>query len=306
MGIELKKIWMDGKLVPWKKANIHILTHALHYGTAIFEGLRCYSTNQGPAVFRLSDHIARLYRGAKSYHFDIPYTPEQFKKAVFQTIKANKVDHCYIRPIIYLGYKIIGLSMKDTPIKTAIIPVKFDQYFDPKKAARGLHCHISSWHRISVNQLSPHVKASANYMNSVLAKAEAEREGFDEAIMLTDEGHVSEGTGENIFIARKGKLITPPFYDSVLGGVTRESVIEMARDLGYVVEEKSILRDELDTADEVFMTGTASEINFVSQIDDVVIGTGKKGPITAALQSKFRDIVTGNDSKYKKWLDYVR
>ncbi|MDO8554254.1 MAG: branched-chain amino acid transaminase [Candidatus Micrarchaeota archaeon] len=305
-GIELKKIWMDGKLVPWKKAQVHVLTHALHYGTAIFEGLRCYSTKKGPAVFRLKDHIARLYRGAKSYHFEIPYSQEQFRKAVFQVIKVNKVDHCYIRPIIYLGYKTMGLSMKDVPVKVAIAPVRFDHYFDPKKAERGLHCCISSWHRISVNQLSPHVKASANYMNSVLAKAEAEREGFDEAIMLTDEGHVSEGTGENIFLARKGKLITPPFYDSVLGGVTRESVIEMAKDLGYVVEEKSVLRDELYTADEVFMTGTASEINFISRVDDVTIGKGKKGPITAALQKKFRGIVTGKEPRYEKWLEYVR
>lgn len=306
MDIELKKIWMDGKLIPWAKAQVHILTHALHYGTAIFEGIRCYSTSNGPAVFRLTDHLARLYRGAKSYHFNIPHSPEQLKKAVFQTIKANKIDHCYIRPIIYLGYKKIGLSMKDVPVKTAIIPINFDYYFNPKKASRGLHCHISSWHRISVNQLSPHVKASANYMNSVLAKAEAEREGFDEAIMLTDEGHVSEGTGENIFIARKGKLITPPFYDSVLGGVTRECMIEIARDLGYTVEEKSILRDELYTADEVFLTGTASEINFVSKIDGVVIGNGKKGKITAVLQEKFHEIVAGKDRKYEKWLEFVR
>lgn len=306
MSIELRKIWMDGKLVPWKNAQVHVLTHALHYGTAIFEGIRCYNTKKGPAVFRLADHLARLYRGAKSYHFDIPYSQEQFRKAVLQSINANKVDHCYIRPIIYLGYKSIGLSMRGVPVNVAIIPVKFDHYFNPKNSKRGLHCHISSWHRISVNMLSPHVKASANYMNSVLAKAEAEREGFDEAIMLTDEGHVSEGTGENIFIARKGKLITPPFYDSVLGGVTRESLIEVARDLGYVVEEKSILRDELYTADEVFMTGTASEVNFVSKIDDITIGNGKKGKITAVLQEKFHDIVSGNDPKYKKWLEFVR
>lgn len=305
-GIALKKIWMDGKLVPWKKAQVHVLTHALHYGTAIFEGIRCYATDKGPAVFRLTNHLARLYRGAKSYHFEIPYTQEQLKKAVFATVKANKVGHCYIRPIIYLGYKTIGLSMKGVPVKVSIIPVRFDHYFDQKKAKRGLHCHISSWHRISVNQLSPHVKASANYMNSVLAKAEADREGFDEAIMLTDQGHVSEGTGENIFIARKGKLITPPFYDSVLGGVTRECIIEMARDLGYVVEEKSILRDELYTADEVFMTGTASEINFVSQVDDVVIGKGRKGSITSVLQEKFRAIVSGKERKYEKWLEYVK
>jgi len=304
--IALKKIWMDDKIVAWKDANVHILTHALHYATAIFEGIRCYATKRGPAVFRLTDHLARLYRGAKVYQFVIPYKLEQLRSATFKIIKTNNVDHCYIRPLVYLGYKKLGLSMKGAPVHVAIIPVRFDHYFDAKKAQRGLHCSISSWTRLSITALSPHVKASANYLNSVLAKAEAEREGYDEAILLTEEGHVSEASSENIFIARKGKLITPPFYDDILGGITRECIIEIARDLGYVVEEKSILRDELYTADEVFLTGTAAEVIHVAQIDGIKIGNGRKGPITSAVQDAFYKAARGGLVKYEKWLEYVR
>ncbi len=303
--IALKKIWMDARIVAWKDANVHILTHALHYATAMFEGIRCYATKRGPAVFRLTDHLARLYRGAKVYQFQIPYKLEQLRAATFKIIKANKVDHCYIRPLVYLGYKKIGLSMKGAPVQVAIIPVSFDHYFDEKKAQRGLHCAISSWTRLSITALSPHVKASANYLNSVLAKAEAEREGYDEAILLTEEGHVSEASSENIFIVRKGKLITPPFYDDILGGITRECIIEIARDLGYVVEEKSILRDELYTADEVFLTGTAAEVVHVNKIDGISIGNGKKGPITTSMQTAFYQAARGESSKYEKWLEYV-
>ncbi len=306
--IALKKIWMDGKIVAWPDAKVHVLTHALHYATAIFEGIRCYSTRRGPSVFRLTDHLARLYRGAKVYHIEIPYKLEQLRSATFKLIKENKIDHCYVRPIVYLGYKKIGLSMKGAPVQVAVIPVRFDHYFDEKLAKRGLHCKISSWSRLSITALSPHVKASANYLNSVLAKAEAEREGYNEAIMLTEQGHVSEGTGENIFIVRKGKLITPPFYDDILGGITRESIIEIARDIGYVVEEKSILRDELYTADEVFLTGTAAEVIHVSKIDDITIGNGKKGPgpITSKVQSVFYKAARGELPKYEKWLEFVK
>ena len=304
--IALSKIWMDGKLVPWNQAKVHVLTHALHYATAMFEGIRCYSTKKGPAIFRLTDHLARLYRGAKVYGFEVPYKIQDLRKAVLKVVKENKVDHCYIRPLVYLGYKKIGLSMKGAPVQVSIIPVKFDHYFDEKLAKRGLHCAISSWTRLKSTSLSPHIKASANYLNSVLAKAEAEREGYDETIMLTEEGHVSEGSAENLFIVRKGKLITPPFYDGILGGITRESIIEIARDLGYVVEEKSILRDELYTADEVFLTGTAIEILHVSKIDDISIGNGRKGKITEKLQNEFYKIVRGENPAYLKWIEYIK
>lgn len=304
--LALRKIWMDGRLVAWKDAKVHVLTHALHYATAIFEGIRCYSTRNGPAVFRLTEHLARLYRGAKSYHIGIPYTLEQLRLATFRLIRANKVDHCYLRPIVYLGYKKIGLGISGVPVQVAIIPVKFDHYFGKKLAQRGLHCNIASWTRLSITAFSPHVKASANYLNSVLAKAEAERAGYDETILLTEEGHVSEGSAENIFIARKGKLITPPFYDDILGGVTRECVMEIARDLGYVVEEKPILRDELYTADEVFLTGTAAGIAYISRVDDVVVGNGRKGSITADVQDVFYKAVRGEHPKYGKWLEWVK
>ncbi len=304
--IALSKIWMDGKLVPWKKAQVHVLTHALHYGTGIFEGIRCYKARKGPAVFRLTDHLARLYRGAKIYHIEIPYLLEELRKATFKLIKANKTDHCYLRPLVYLGYKKIGLSMKGAPVKVALIPVSFDHYFNEALALRGLTCMVSTWKRLSTTALSPHVKATANYLNSVLAKDEAERSGYNEAIMLTDQGHVSEGSGENIFIARKGKLITPPFYDGILGGITRECVIEIARDAGYAVEEKSILRDELYTADEVFLTGTAAEVIHVQKIDGIAIGSGRRGPITATIQHIFRKAVAGEDSRYEKWVEYVK
>lgn len=297
---------MNGKIVPWKKAQVHVLTHALHYGTGIFEGLRCYKTKKGPAIFRLTDHLARMYRGAKAYYMDIPYSQEQLKKACCSIVKANKVDHCYIRPLIYRAYSRIGLSIDGIPVHVAIAPINFDHYFDKKKATRGLHCNISSWTRNSVKNMSPHIKATANYLNSVLAKAESIREGFDESIMLSENGHVSEASAENIFIIRKGKIITPPFYDDILGGITRESIIEIARDLGYVVEEKSILRDELLTADEVFLTGTAAEVIHISKIDDVVIGNGKKGPITTHVQEMFFKAARGELPQYYKWLEYVK
>lgn len=302
----LAKIWMNGRFVPFRQARVHVLTHALHYGTAIFEGIRCYATPQGPAVFRLRDHLARLYRGAKVYGIRIPYTIEKLERATLRLIKVNKTDRAYIRPIVYMGYKEIGLSMDRAPVDVAVIAVRFDRYFSSAQQRRGLRCRISTWTRQLQQALSPHVKASANYLNSTLAKMEAEREGYDEAIMLNHEGHVSEGTGENIFIARKGKLITPPFYDDILGGVTRESVIEMARDMELVVEEKSILRDELYTADEVFLTGTAAEILHVQSVDKIRIGNGKAGPITRALQEKFRRVVRGEDVRYRKWLTPVR
>lgn len=297
---------MNGKFVPFKQAKVHILTHALHYGTAIFEGIRCYPTIRGPVIFRLRDHLARLYRGMKIYDIHIPYTMEQLERATIQLIKMDKVDRAYIRPIVYLGYKLIGLTTRGAPVEVAIIAVHFDHYFSEEVRKKGLRCKISTWTRQFQQALSPHVKASANYLNSILAKVEAEREGYDEAIMLTHEGHVSEGSGENIFIVRKGKLITPPFSDDILGGITRESVIQMAREMGIEAEEKIILRDELYTADEVFLTGTAAEILHVREIDGIRIADGKAGPITRRLQETFQRIVRAEESAYLPWLTWVK
>ncbi|MEW6723188.1 MAG: branched-chain amino acid transaminase [Candidatus Micrarchaeota archaeon] len=299
----LKKIFLNGKFVPWKDAKVHVLTHGLHYATAIFEGMRCYNTPQGPAVFRMKDHYKRFLDGEKSYQFEIDYGLKELCDLTKKLVRLNNVRSCYIRPICFVGYGTIGINFGDTPFELAIIPVDFGKYFGAK-AERGITCEVSSWKRISATILSPHVKASANYMNSVLAKKEALNAGYDEAIMLTEEGHVSEGTGENIFIVESGTLITPPLYDGVLAGVTRDSVMAIAKEAGIKVEERSILRDELYTAEEVFLTGTAAEITPVLSIDKRRIGRGP-GPVTKELREDFFSIVSGRDERFVKWLDFV-
>ncbi|VVC02541.1 Amino-transferase class IV [Candidatus Bilamarchaeum dharawalense] len=301
----LSKIWMDGKFVNWDDAKIHVLTHGLHYGTAIFEGMRCYDTKNGPAVFRMKDHYHRLFRGAKAYEFKINYSQNHLISVTKELIRKNKVKSCYIRPICYIGYSSIGINMLDKPFHLSIIPVDFAKYFG-KKAELGISCTISSWRRISANILSPHVKASANYLNSALAKVDAINGGYDEAIMLSQDGHVSEGTGENVFVYRDGELVTPPLYDGVLAGLTRDSVIQIAIDLGIPIRERSILRDELYTADEMFLCGTAAEITPVLSVDKRQIGDGKKpGEITNRIRKRFFDIVSGKDERFVKWLDFV-
>lgn len=299
----LKKIWMNGKYVSWKDANVHILTHALHYGTAIFEGMRCYETVNGPAVFRMGDHYERLLHGIKTYEFEIKYDEEQLGKITKELIRKNNVKSCYIRPICYIGYGTIGIDVSNAPYEIAIIPVPFGKYFGDKFNT-GISCKISSWKRISTEILSPHVKASANYLNSVLAKREAKESGYDEAIMLTESGRVSEGSGENLFIVENGKLVTPPVFDGVLKGITRHSIMEIAREMGIPVEERPLLRDELYTADEVFLTGTAAEVTPVVNIDKRKISKGP-GPLTKELRSSFFTIVSGKDERFAKWLDYV-
>jgi branched-chain amino acid aminotransferase len=299
----LKKIWMNGKYVPWKNANVHILTHALHYGTAIFEGMRCYETVNGPAVFRMRDHYERLHHGIKVYEFQIDYSPEQLGEITKDLLRKNKVKSCYIRPICYIGYGTIGIDVAHAPYEIAIIPVPFGKYFGDKFNT-GISCKISSWKRISTEILSPHVKASANYLNSVLAKREAKESGYDEAIMLTEMGRVSEGSGENLFIVEDGKLVTPPVFDGVLKGITRLSIMEIAKEMGIPVEERPLLRDELYTAEEVFLTGTAAEVTPVVNIDKRKISKGP-GPITKELRSAFFTIVSGKDERFDKWLDYV-
>jgi branched-chain amino acid aminotransferase len=299
----VKKIWMDGKLVDWKKANVHILTHGLHYGLAIFEGMRCYDTPHGPAVFRMKDHYRRFRNGCKSYKFGCTYSVEQMCLATRKLIKANKLRECYIRPITFTGYDRIGLDMTGVPIKTAICAIPFGRYFG-EKAEKGITCGISSWRRMKGDVLSPHVKASANYLNSVIAKKEAIDEGYDEAIMMIDNGHVSEGTGENLFIVKDGGLVTPPLYDGILAGITRDSLMQIAREMGITVTERSLLRDELYTADEVFLCGTAAEVTPVVQIDHIRISKGP-GKLTKELKGAFFNVVRGKDERYVKWLDFV-
>ncbi len=299
----LKKIFLNGKFVDWKDAKIHVLTHALHYGTAIFEGMRCYPTKDGPAIFRMKDHYKRLIDGTKSYQFELPFGIERLCKTTKELIRRNRLKECYIRPICYAGYGTIGVYAEGMPFEFAIIPVDMGKYFGDK-AEKGISCEISSWKRISTTVLSPHVKASANYMNSVLAKREAINAGYDEAIMLSEEGHVSEGSGENLFIVENGELVTPPLYDGVLAGVTRESLMQLAKEEGIPVRERSILRDELYTASEVFLCGTAAEITPVVGIDRRKVSNGP-GPVTKELRETFFNVVTGRDERFIKWLDYV-
>lgn len=299
-----KYIYMNGKYIPWKKANIHILTHALHYGTAIFEGIRCYNTVNGPAVFRLSDHLKRLKNGVKSYQFELKYTVPQMCNVVKTLLKKNKLKTAYIRPLVFTGYKTIGLDIRGCHFNFAIATIPFGRYFG-EKAEKGITCMISTWRRLSGNVLSPHVKASANYLNSVLARKEANDNGFDEAIELLPNGHVSEGTGENLFIVKDWELHTPPSHDGILSGITRDSVIRIARDMGMKVHERSMLRDELYTADEVFLCGTAAEVTPVRQVDHRTVTKGM-GPVTKKLRKRFFNIVNGEDGQYSEWLEYVK
>jgi branched-chain amino acid aminotransferase len=299
----VKKIWMDGKFVDWKKANVHVLTHGLHYGLAIFEGMRCYDTPDGPAVFRMKEHYQRFRNGCKSYKFSCKYPVEKLCEATRKLIKVNKLKECYVRPITFTGYDRIGLDMTGVPFSMAICAIPFGTYFGDK-AEKGITCGISSWRRMKGSILSPHVKASANYLNSVIAKKEAIDEGYDEAIMLIDNGHVSEGSAENLFVVKDGKLITPPLSDGILAGITRDSLMVIAKEMGIPLEERSMLRDELYTADEVFLCGTAAEVTPVIQVDHIPITKGP-GKVTKKLKSAFFNVVRGKDERFVKWLDYI-
>ncbi|MEM3506081.1 MAG: branched-chain amino acid transaminase [Candidatus Bathyarchaeia archaeon] len=300
-----EKIWMNGHFVNWDDAKIHVLTHALHYGTGIFEGIRCYATENGPAVFRLKDHIKRFFNSAKVYLIKIPYSIDELCKAVKETIKVNKLKECYIRPIAFFGYGDMGLNPLENPIEVAIACWPWGAYLGEEGLKKGVRCKISSWTRVDTKILPPLAKATANYANSVLAKLEALNCGYDEAILLNQHGYVAEATGENIFIISNGVLITPPLSAGALYGITRDSVIEIAKDFGIEVLEKNILREDMFMADEAFLTGTAAEVTPIREVDGRIIGSGSRGPITKKIQEKFFDIVKGKDKRYKKWLDFV-
>lgn len=296
-------IWVDGELKPWDEAKIHILTHALHYGTGVFEGIRAYADGDKLYVFRLKDHIKRLFESAKIYFLDIPYSLDDLYQATVKLLKANGlVEDCYIRPIAFRGYGYIGLNPLNSPIHVAIAAFPFGKYL----ASRGVRCCTSSWRRIPSYALPPQAKACGNYINSVLAKVEALKAGYDEAVMLDDKGYVSEGSGENIFIVRNGVIYTPPVYSDILEGITRASVIEMACRLGYRVVERPIARTELYICDEAFFTGTAAEVTPILSVDDRTIGTGEEGPITNRIRRLFENIVRGKIKEYRKWLTEVK
>jgi branched-chain amino acid aminotransferase len=298
------KIWMDGTFVDWAAANVHVLTHSLHYGLAAFEGLRCYKGKSGSAIFRLQEHVDRLFESAHIGMMAIPYDKKQVAEAIVETVRVNKLETCYIRPLLYIGYGAMGVYPGDNPIRLAIAAWKWGAYLGDDALAHGMRAKVSSFTRHHVNVSMTRGKISGYYVNSIFAKREAKADGYDEAILLDPEGYVSEGTGENIFLVRKGRMKTTPLT-SILEGITRNSVIELAGELGVPVVEERFTRDEMYIADEVFVTGTAAELTPVREIDNRKIGTGKPGPVTLALQKRFFSIVHGEDSDHASWLTRV-
>lgn len=298
-------IWMNGEFVAWEDAKVHVLTHGLHYGTGVFEGERCYDTEIGPAVFRHEDHLKRLARSAELYYMPMPYDLEALRTATLELIGRNALRSCYIRPLAYRGYGQMGLNPLEAPVDVAIAVWEWGAYLGEEGKRSGIRAKVSSWRRISPESLIPSAKASGQYLNSVLAKIESQKAGYEEAILLDDHGRVCEGTGENIFVIWEGRIITPPAASSILDGITRKSVVQIARDLGVEVIERDIARAELYLADEVFMTGTAAELVPVREIDDHTIGDGKPGEITRAVQTVFEDALLGRSERYRDWLDPV-
>ncbi len=296
-------IWMNGELVRWEDAKVHVLTHALHYGSGVFEGIRAYETERGTAVFRHHDHLDRLRRSAELYYMDLPYTVEKLREATHELIRANKLRSCYIRPMAYRGYGEMGLYPLNLPVDVFIAVWSWGAYLGEEGQKHGVRCKVSSWRRMSPASFIPQAKASGTYLNSILAKVETAKAGYDEAILLDDHGNVSEGTGENVFVVRDGRISTPPASASILDGITSRSVRQIAADLGFDVVERDIARGELYQADEVFLTGTAAEIVPVREIDDRPLG--EPGELTQAIQKRFFDAIAGRREEYLEWLDVV-
>jgi len=301
----VEKIWMDGELVDWGDAHIHVLTHALHYGTGVFEGIRAYSTARGPAVFRLPDHVRRLFRSAHLYQMEVPYSPEAITEAILDTVRANGLEACYIRPVVYHGYGEMGLNPLFAPINVSIAVWEWESYLGDEAQERGATAKISSWKRLDHNIIPPGAKATGQYINSGLAKVEAIKAGYDECILLNINGFVTDGTGENVFIIKEGELLTPPLSAGCLDGITRDSVITIAQDLGYRVQEKNLTRTDLYFAEEVFFTGTAAEVCPVREVDDRAVGSNGRGPITKEIQSAFFSAVHGETPRYAGWLTHA-
>ncbi len=300
------KIWMNGDLVPWKDANIHIASHVIHYGSSIFEGFRAYESSQGPVIFRLRAHTQRLYNSCKMYRMDIPYTQEEFNLAVIDTIKSNGFSSCYIRPIVYRGYGTLGVDPFPNPVNCAIIVWEWGTYLGEEALEKGVDVKISTWQRMAPNTLPALSKSGANYMNSQLIKMEALMEGYVEGIALNTSGNVSEGSGENIFVVVNDIIHTPPLSSSILPGITRDTVIQLAREKGLSVVEEVIPREMLYIADEVLFTGSAAEITPIRSIDKISIGSGKRGPITKILQDAFFSYIKGEREDKFNWLTHVK
>ena len=297
------KVWMNGEMVAWENATVHVLTHALHYGSGVFEGIRCYETPRGPAVFRLREHLQRMERSAKIFMMEIPYLVDELMDATFELIKVNGLRSCYVRPIAYRGYGEMGLNPELNPVDVSIAVWGWGSYLGDDALKHGVRMTVSSWRRHDPNIIPPQAKVTGAYINSSMAKLEAVRSGYDEAIMLNPHGYVSEATGENLFVVKDGELLTPPLAAGPLPGVTRASVMAIAADLGMPVFERLMTRADLYVAEEIFCSGTAAEVTPVREIDSRVIG--EPGPITLTLQQKYFEIVKGQDEKYKDWLDFL-
>lgn len=300
---ESQKIWFNGELVDWHEAKVHVLSHALHYGTSVFEGIRAYATDRGPAIFHVDEHLARLQRSAAMYYMDIPFSLAELRTAVVETINANGLKSCYIRPLAFRGYGTMGLYPLGAPVDVAIAVWEWGAYLGEEGLKNGIRAKVASWRRIGNNTIPATAKAGGQYLNSILAKVEADKSGYQEAILLNEQGYVADGSGENIFVVKDGVLVTPPVAASILEGITRNTIMTLAEDAGIPVVERNIGRSELYFADEVFVTGTAAEVCPINEVDDHPIGP--PGPITRQLQDRFFAIVAGKDARSADWLYYT-
>ncbi len=300
---ESKKIWHNGSLVDWADATVHVLTHGLHYGTSVFEGIRAYRTDEGPAVFRLDEHLARLERSAAMYYMPLGFSQDELRQAVHETIAVNELDSCYIRPIVFRGYGTMGLFPLDAPVDVAIAVWEWGAYLGEEGLKNGIRAKIATWRRIGNNTIPATAKAGGQYLNSILAKVETQKAGYQEAILLNEQGMVADGSGENIFVVKGGRISTPPVAASILEGITRNTIMDLAREEGMDVVERDIPRSELYFADEVFVTGTAAEVCPINEIDDHPIGP--PGPVTRQLQERFFRVTEGKDPRSEGWLDFV-
>lgn len=300
-----EKIWFNGELVPWDEAQIHVLAHVVHYGSSVFEGIRCYKTQKGSAIFRLQEHTDRLFDSAKIYRMEIPYTPAQVNDAILATIRANELEACYIRPVVFRGYGSLGVDPTTCPVDTVIAVWEWGQYLGAEALEQGVRVCTSSWNRVAPNTMPFLAKAGGNYLNSQLVRMEANLNGFDEGIVLDSNGLVSEGSGENLFVVRDGTIYTPASHHAILPGITRHAAIKLARDLGFTVEERGIPREFLYIADEVFFTGTAAEVTPIQSIDHIQIGNGRRGPVTEQIQRRYFQMITAEIEDTNDWLTFV-
>jgi branched-chain amino acid aminotransferase len=302
---QVRWVWMNGSIVPWKDATVHVSAHALHYGSGVFEGIRCYDTEAGPSVFRLHEHMQRLFASAKFYDMDIPYTVEQLEQAICELISRNEFRSCYVRPLCIRGSRELRVNPDSCPVEVAILTWPWGRYLGAEGGPPGVRICVSPWKKFHPQMMPTTAKACGQYINSVLAGQDAARRGFDEALLLNMEGSIAEGAGENIFVVRNGRIFTNQAQDSILLGITRDAVIQIARDLGYPLETRPLALDELLSADEAFFTGTAVEVAAIREVDGKQIGDAVPGPVTKKIQEVFADVTSGRETKYSRWLQPV-